>query len=170
MTSRLIVGEGLVLRRWTTADLEAMVALFDEANIARWTPLQSPFDATAATAYVERACSLAATRLQLAITVDGDEPLGEVMLDVPTAVAGYMVGARFRRQGLASRALRVITAYAHGVARLGAVNLHVATANSASAEVARRAGYTLSEAPLERVQNKGEWQVLGTWVHRSGEL
>lgn len=169
MTSNPIVGEGLVLREWTSADLDAMVELFDEPGIARWTPLKSPFDAAAAKAYLERARTRADTRLQLAITTDGREPLGEVMLDLPTAVGGYMVGHMFRRRGLATRALRLITAYAHDVASLPGVSLQVAHGNTASVGVAQRVGYTLSDEPFQRVRNKGRWCVLETWVHRAGE-
>lgn len=35
-------GEGLVLRDWTEADLAAMPALFDDPDIAYWTPIVSP--------------------------------------------------------------------------------------------------------------------------------
>jgi RimJ/RimL family protein N-acetyltransferase len=163
-----LVGEGLVLRAWTPGDVERMVVLFDDPDVAHWTPLASPFDATAATAYLERAHTLTATRLQLAITTDGHDPLGEVMLDLPTAIAGYVVGRKYRRQGLASRALRVITTYAHEVASLPVVALQVATDNTASIGVAQHAGYVLSDQPLLQVRNKGRWCELETWVHRVG--
>ncbi len=163
-----LVGEGLVLRAWTPADVEPMVVLFDDPDVAHWTPLASPFDATAATAYLERARTLAGIRMQLAITTDGGEPLGEVMLDLPTAIAGYVVGRAHRRRGLASRALRVITAYAHDAASLPVVSLQVATGNTASLGVAQHAGYVLSDQPLLQVRNKGRWCELETWVHRAG--
>jgi len=168
VTRTPIVGDGLVLRPWTPADVEPMVALFDDPDVARWTPLASPFDAAAAQAYIERAQTLASTRLQLAITNDGGEPFGEVMLDVPSAVAGYMVGHNFRRRGMASRALRLITAYAHEVASLPEVSLQVATDNIASIGVAQHAGYVLTDRRLLQVRNKGRWCDLETWVHRAG--
>jgi RimJ/RimL family protein N-acetyltransferase len=163
-----VVGEGLVLRAWTLADAARMAVLFDDPDVAHWTPLASPFDATAATAYLERAQVLAGTRLQLAITTDGDDPLGEVMLDLPTAIAGYVVGRCYRRRGLASRALRVITAYAHDVASLPVVSLQVATGNTESIGVAQHAGYVLSDQPLLQVRNKGRCCELETWVHHAG--
>ncbi|MGW6308574.1 GNAT family N-acetyltransferase [Streptomyces niveus] len=47
--------EGLQLREWTEADIPALSALFDEPEMARWTPLASPFDEAAARAYLTRA-------------------------------------------------------------------------------------------------------------------
>ncbi|WP_405856234.1 GNAT family N-acetyltransferase [Streptomyces sp. NBC_01515] len=39
-----LTGEDLVLREWTENDLPAMTELFDDPEIAHWTPLASPFD------------------------------------------------------------------------------------------------------------------------------
>jgi len=35
----VIRGDGLVLREWTDGDLPRMAELFDDAAVARWTPL-----------------------------------------------------------------------------------------------------------------------------------
>src|SRR4051812_42060294 len=50
-----LAGSGLRLREWTDADVPVMVELFDDAAVARWTPLASPFDEAAARAYLDRA-------------------------------------------------------------------------------------------------------------------
>lgn len=59
----VISGDGIVLREWTEADVEAMVTLFDEESIDLWTPLESPFDPGAAQRYLERAYRLRAGTL-----------------------------------------------------------------------------------------------------------
>lgn len=50
-------GHGVVLREWKDGDLGAMVKLFDDPEVAYWTPLVSPFGPQAARAYLERAGS-----------------------------------------------------------------------------------------------------------------
>lgn len=68
--------------------MPAMVALFDTAEMDRWTPLASPFDREAALAYVTRAQRRRREGThQLAITEDGLEPLGE-LIAFPTGSVG----------------------------------------------------------------------------------
>lgn len=91
-----LTGAGLVLREWDRSDVPAMVELFDDPDIAYRTPLPSPFGLSEAHAYVERARGDAARsggRLQLAITTDGERPLGEVLLSREYGTVGYVVGA-----------------------------------------------------------------------------
>ncbi|OUC94551.1 GNAT family N-acetyltransferase, partial [Streptosporangium minutum] len=96
-------GHGLVLREWGDGDLPAMVELFDDPEVAYWTPLVSPFDLNAAQVYLKRARErrTAGQRVQLAITVDGRDPMGEVLLmltgpGLDVAEIGYVVGAAHR--------------------------------------------------------------------------
>jgi RimJ/RimL family protein N-acetyltransferase len=37
-------GDGLVLREWERGDVVAMVELFDNPEVAYWTPLVTPWD------------------------------------------------------------------------------------------------------------------------------
>jgi RimJ/RimL family protein N-acetyltransferase len=101
-------GLGLHLREWTDEDLPVMVELFDEPQIARWTPLASPFDLSAAQAYLAKAreAHVAGRGIQLAITTDGRQARGEILLyrageDGQDAELAYAIGARHRRQRLA---------------------------------------------------------------------
>ncbi|MFI8320071.1 GNAT family N-acetyltransferase [Streptomyces sp. NPDC085529] len=160
-------GEGIVLRDWTEADLAAMPELFEDPDVAYWTPIVSPFDAQAAATRLERARKLRAegTTLLFAITVDGGAPLGEGMLRrIPGGVElGYAVGPAHRGQGLAARAVRVMAAYA--VEELGAerVILELEAENAASVAVATKAGFTLLDVPLIEGEEKGRPFVLQTW-------
>jgi RimJ/RimL family protein N-acetyltransferase len=161
-------GEGLVLREWSAADVPAMAGLFDDPDVARFTPLVSPFDEAAARAYLDRAAEARGEgrRIQLAITTDGGAPLGEVLLftavEDPFAIEiGYAVGPRHRGQGLAARAVRRATAYAYGTLRAGRVVLRIVAQNGASQAVARASGFVLTDEPLVAA---GE-VLLHTWQH-----
>ncbi|WP_344840481.1 GNAT family N-acetyltransferase [Kribbella ginsengisoli] len=164
MTGVRLAGDGLILREWVEADLPAMVELFDDPAVAYWTPLVTPFDEQAAKAYLEVA-QADNGRIQLAITTDGERPLGEVLLMPKTLSVGYSVGSQFRGQGLAVRAVKLITAYAHEVAGMPRVLLEIEAENEASNAVARGAGYELTDAEPAPVTEKGRDLLLYTWEH-----
>ena len=159
-----VVGDGLVLREWERGDLAAMVELFDDPDVAFRTPLASPFDLAAAEAYLDVA-QTDNGRIQLAITTDGERPLGEVLLNQKTGSLGYSVGPAYRGKGLAARSLKLLTDYAHEVAGLPRVYLEIEPDNEASAGVARRAGYRLTDLPPNIVMDKGREVALLTWEH-----
>lgn len=163
MTVR-VVGDGLVLRDWEPGDAPAMVELFDDPEVAYWTPLKSPFNLAVVTEYVENART-AESRLQLAITTDGVAPLGEVMLNLKTGSLGYAIGPAHRGQRLGARALKLLTTYAHETVGLPRVILEIEPGNAASSAVARAAGYRLTDLPPESVVDKGRELTLLTWEH-----
>ncbi|MFC4009907.1 GNAT family N-acetyltransferase [Nonomuraea purpurea] len=166
-------GLGLVLREWDDHDVPAMAELFDEPAVDRWTPLRAPFDQAAARAYLNQARQRRAygEGLQLAITTDGHRPLGEILL-FPTGTAhevelAYAIGAAHRRQGLASRAVHLITTYAYDPLAATRVLLRIPPGNTASAGVARSAGFQLTPAPL--IRREGARDPLRTWLHHCTE-
>ncbi|MCX4572637.1 GNAT family N-acetyltransferase [Streptomyces sp. NBC_01571] len=160
-------GEGLVLRDWTEADLAAMPDLFDHPDIAYWTPIVSPFDEAAARTRLDRDRQLRAEgkAILLAITVDGGPPLGEVMLrPAPEGTEiGYAVGPAHRGRSLASRAVRVMAAYAFEELRAEQVILELEAENAASVAVAAKAGFGLLDVPLVTGEEKGRPYALQTW-------
>ena len=151
-----LVGDGVRLREWEPEDLDDLVDLLDEPDIARWTPMPSPFDVEAGIAYLKRAHQgrTSGQRIQLAITADGGKPLGEVLLfgvdaGLKEAELGYLVGAAHRRRGLAAGALSLLSGYAHSTLNLSRLLLRIDPGNAASCAVARRCGYRLTgEAPI----------------------
>ncbi|ADB35387.1 GCN5-related N-acetyltransferase [Kribbella flavida DSM 17836] len=159
-----IAGDGLVLREWERGDLAAMCELFDNPEVAYWTPLRAPFDLVAAEAYYD-AAHTDNGRIHLAITTDGEQPLGEVMLNEKTGALGYAVGPAHRGQGLAARSLGLLTNYAHEVLGLPRLILEIEPDNDASSSVARRCGYTLTDLPPNQVMDKGRDLILLTWQH-----
>ena len=144
-----------------------MVAMFDTTEMDRWTPLAHPFDADVAASYVERAHSgRHKGSLQLAITEDGDVPLGEVLLfptdDPAVCEFAYAVGAEHRGRSLAARALTAVLpmAKAEGYRR---ARLRIAVDNEASQRVADAAGFMRTDDPLLRRERKGYVLDMATW-------
>jgi RimJ/RimL family protein N-acetyltransferase len=165
-----LTGDGIQLREWRSEDLDDLVAMLDEPDIARWTPMPSPFDVDAGIAYLKRAHQGRATgqRIQLAITVDGGKPLGEVLLfgvdaGLKEAELGYLVGAAHRRRGLASGALSLLAGYAHSKLGLSRLLLRIDPGNSASTAVARRCGFRLTGEPPILQEGPYGPSSLDTW-------
>jgi len=159
-----VTGEGLILREWEEADLPAMVELLDNPEVARWTPLASPFDMIAAERYLD-AGHADPGRVHLAITTDGRRPLGEVMLSIEYCAIGIAIGPAYRGQGLALRTLRLITEYAHETVGLARVVAEIEPGHAVSESVARRAGYRLTDAEPLKVSSRGREVTMLTWEH-----
>ncbi|WP_026411864.1 GNAT family N-acetyltransferase [Actinomadura oligospora] len=173
----LVVGLGLRLRPWDEADLDAMVGLFDHPDFALWTPLASPFDLDAARKYLDRSRENRESGrvVQLAVTTEGRTPLGEVLfiprLDEPTPTVelAYGIGPQHRGQGLANRAVRLMTGHAYDTHPSTRVVLRIAPENAASEGVAKSAGFHLTgEEPVTRERPGRTPVVLRTWAHRPG--
>jgi RimJ/RimL family protein N-acetyltransferase len=167
MTSTIgLSGLGLHLREWADADLPVMVELFDDPEVSRWTPLPSPFDLTAARTYLDQARARRAEgrSIQLAITTDGHAALGEILLvDADrTAELAYAVGRAHRGQGLTTRAVRLMTAYAYGELAMQTVVLRIDPDNVPSVAVARATGFQRTgDEPITRRGSRP----LETWRH-----
>lgn len=173
-----LTGTGVILREWRWEDVDELVALLDEPGIARWTLMPSPFDMEAGLAYLRRAQQgrIGGSRIQLAITTDGGPPLGEVLLfnvhsEAHEAELGYLVGLPFRRRGLATAALSLLTGYAVDTLGLRRLLLRIDRGNTASTSVARRCGYRpAAEPPIQQDGPYGP-ATLDTWEfveNRSG--
>ena len=149
-----LTGDGIILREWRSEDLDDLVVMLDEPDIARWTPMPSPFDVEAGIAYLKRAYQgrISGQRIQLAITADGGRPRGEVLLfgvdlGLKEAELGYLVGREHRRRGLAAGALSLLSSYARSSLNLSRLLLRIDPGNTASTAVARRCGYRLTGEP-----------------------
>ena len=173
-----LTGDGIVLREWRSDDLDDLVTMLDEPDIARWTLMPSPFDVEAGIAYLKRAYQgrVSGRRIQLAITADGRRPVGEVLLfgvdsGPREAELGYLVGARYRRRGLASGALSLLSEYAHSTLNLNRLLLRIDPGNMGSTAVARRCGYRLTGEPPILQEGPYGPTSLDTWelvVGRTG--
>lgn len=160
-------GEGLLLRPWTLDDVPRMVLLFNTSEMDRWTPLAYPLDEAAATAYVNSAHEgREVGLLQLALTQDGEEPLGEVLLfgteEDRTCEVAYAVGYEHRGLALGSRSVRAVFPAARE-AGFTRARLRIAVDNEPSGRVAAAAGFTLTGEPLLRRERKGYVLHMATW-------
>ncbi|MEU9173465.1 GNAT family N-acetyltransferase [Streptomyces sp. NPDC048420] len=163
-------GYGVRLRAWTDSDLADLVALYDDPEMARWTPVASPFDPDAARAYLAGARDGRAEgrKVQLAITTDGALPRGEVLLfrsgaDERDLELAYGVGPAHRGQGLAGRAVRLAAEYAVREIRPRRVVLCIDPDNAASEAVARSCAFELADEPPVRRVSRGREITLRTW-------
>ncbi len=163
-----IAGDGLVLRDWSDEDAPALAELFDDPAVAYRNPVPSPFGLAESRAYLADAARsrIAGRRLQLAITTDGGRPLGEIRLNRATGSIAYAVGAQFRGRGLATRALRLMTAHAHGRLGLPRVTLEIEPDNAPSTRVARGAGFAPTGQPPVGANTGRRTVILETWFHR----
>ncbi|WP_406279742.1 GNAT family N-acetyltransferase [Embleya sp. NBC_00896] len=172
-----LTGHGIHLREWTDDDLPALVALFDDVEIARWTPLASPYDAEAARDHLAKARRIRGEHrgIQLAVTLDGVEPRGEVLLfvstdglDAPGQVElAYGIAAAHRGLGLATRSVRLMTEYAYHELGATAVILHIPADNAASIGVARATGFERTDTPPIVRDRRGTPIALDMWLHRA---
>ncbi len=159
---------GLLLREWQPGDVEAMVGLFDTAEMDRRTPLAAPFDADAAARYVAAAhqARRQVGALQLAITRDGGAPLGEVLAfpvaDGSAVELAYAVGAAHTGHGLARRAVAALLELARG-AGVSHAELRITDDNQASQRVAAATGFTVTTEPYVERRRKGRVLRLATW-------
>lgn len=168
----LLEGLGLRLREWTDADVPDLVALYDDPEIDRWTPVASPFGVEEARTYLAAARRKRAERqsVQLAITTDGLRARGEILFlrsgsDEREIELAYGVGAGHRGRGLASRAVRLVVEHAVREAGTRSVVLRIEAGNAASEAVARSTGFALADdEPVVRT-SKGRELVLRTWRH-----
>ena len=163
----VVAAEGVVLREWREDDVPTMVTLFDTPEMDRWTPLASPFDEAVARAYVERAHAARVDGTwQLAITRDGGESLGEVLLfpteHAQTCELAYAVGAEHRGQSLGARAVLATLGLA---SRIGyeEARLRIAVDNVPSGRVAVAGGFSLTDQPVIRRERKGYVLDMATW-------
>ncbi|MGI8577623.1 MAG: GNAT family N-acetyltransferase [Nocardioidaceae bacterium] len=161
-------AEGLVLREWQPSDIPALIALYDTAEMDRWTPVASPFDVEAARRYLETAHRAREQwgTVQMAITEDGWTVLGEMLAfpaDSPDVVElAYAVAAAHKGRGLATRAVTAVLKLAAnaGVTR---ARLLIAFDNATSRRVAQRTGFSLMDRPLIERRRKGYVLRLETW-------
>ncbi|MFG1942653.1 GNAT family N-acetyltransferase [Nonomuraea sp. NPDC048826] len=167
--SRGLRGLGLRLREWTDEDLPVMAQLFDDPEMDRWTPLRSPFDLAAASAYLAAARQAEAENrgVNLAITVEDDRPRGEVLLrytgNPGEGEIAYGIGPRHRRQGLAKRAVELMVRHAFQDLGMTRMLLRIEPANAGSQAVAAAAGFRLTDdAPVYRDRREGPFKLL-TW-------
>ena len=145
-----LTGGDIRLEPLTAQHAAAMDALARDTDVARFTRIPEPTPDDFGAVWVERYTRgrKEGTNAGFAI-VDSEsgEFLGFVAivrldLDTQEAEAGYMVASRARGRGVATRSLRLLTAWAFEEFPLERIELLIDTENAASEVVAQRSGYT----------------------------
>jgi RimJ/RimL family protein N-acetyltransferase len=147
---RIRLTDGVVaLRPWDDRDLERMIAMCRDPEIARWTRVPSPYTREDGLTFltlaeIERRNGTAA-HLALedaaAGAVAGSISLQHLDWEGDRGEIGYFTAAEFRGRGLMVRAVELLTAHALDGLGLAEVRIEAATGNAASQRVAERAGY-----------------------------
>lgn len=143
-------AEGLTLRPWRAADVDAVYAACQDPEIVRWTAIPFPYERAHAEGYVGPVSTDAwtnKTAVNFAVT-DADGTLagsfGLVRMAPPQSVAevGYWVAPAARRRGVAVRAAAAVTEWALRDVGFERVELLAAEGNAGSRRVAERIGFT----------------------------
>lgn len=147
---RALSDGAIRLRPWREGDVPALVEACQDPEIPRWTVVPSPYAEADARAFVagqtERLSRGEAAPFAI-IDARGNDFLGSIevtLLDRRSGRGeiGYWVAAAARRQGVALRAVRLLSAWALEELELERLELLVEPDNPASQAVAEAAGYT----------------------------
>jgi RimJ/RimL family protein N-acetyltransferase len=143
----------LLLRPPRRSEAAAALALLTDPDVAQWNPAPAVVDVATARDWCDRGADWAAGGHATFSILDADDPstylgnisLYEVALDPAHAQAsiGYRIAPEHRGKGVATTALRTVTAWAFRDVRLFRIQLFHAADNAASCAVAEHAGYRL---------------------------
>jgi signal transduction histidine kinase len=144
----LLGDEVILLRPPVPADAAAIAAACADPEIARWIPVPVPYTIEDARAFIEGATedwSTGASATFAIVDRARDELLGMVGLhrgDRPGRVSvGYWLAPGARGRGAATRAVRLVVAWAFADPGLTRLELTTLVGNDASGRVATRAGF-----------------------------
>jgi RimJ/RimL family protein N-acetyltransferase len=152
------------LRAWRDSDLAAIVAACQDPAIGRWTRVPSPYGDADGRAYLLQRYEsiLEGTSAPFAIVdPSSDRVLGSIAVmriawEHARGEVGYWLAPEARGQGHATRALRLICAFAFVALGLERLELLAATANLASQRVAERSGFRREAELRSHTLNRGE--------------
>jgi len=140
--------DGVVtLRSWRDTDVGPLTALMDDPEIGRWTRAPSPYEERHAIEWLATHSTLIRRRTELPMAIvaaEGGELLGSIALRFPEdgrGEFGYLVGAHARGRGVATRALRLYSAWAFEELGIERLEVLVQPENEASLALAERVGF-----------------------------
>jgi RimJ/RimL family protein N-acetyltransferase len=151
----------VTLRQWREDDAPAVADICQDPEIPRWTNVPSPYTEADAREFIRE--TLACERAEMAraiVDAHDDTLLGAIGLRLPApgvGEVGYWLAAPARGRGAATRAVRLMCAWAFRQFSLARIQLHTLPGNDASERVAERAGFT-----REGVLRRAQWR-LGAW-------
>jgi ribosomal-protein-alanine N-acetyltransferase len=140
--------DGVVtLREWEVADAAAMRKVFLDPEMYRWTDADPDETVEEFEQAIQRGWARrdAGERICFAIIDSAGEVAGAIDLmmgEFERGEIGYAVGNWARRQGFATRAVRVLSIWAFEAAGVPRLELPIPLGNAPSRTVAERAGFT----------------------------
>lgn len=150
----------VVLRPWRPDDADWYAAQSTDPDIQRLT--SEPPDVTAQQVRdaIARYADDPTNRGWVTCATDTGERLGNAGMDLDEMSVSYWVAAPARGRGVATAALRLMTAHAFATTDLAELRLWVKSGNHASARVAEKAGFHRAPHLDETRTIKGEpWSV-----------
>jgi RimJ/RimL family protein N-acetyltransferase len=145
-----LVDGDTALRPWRDSDLGPLVAACQDPEISRWTRVPRPYGESDGRAYLlqrfemlhhGQAAPFAVVRAS-DDTLVGSIALIQLVWEHRRAEVGYWLATEARGQGHATRAVRLICAWGAKALGLERIDLHAASANTASQGVAERVGFS----------------------------
>ncbi len=144
----LLGDDAILLRPLRNTDAAAIAAACADAELARWIPIPVPYSLVDARSYILFSEDGWATGREatFAIVERATGRLAGTIAVRPAPQArgsvGYWLAAEARGRGLATRAVRLVAAWAFADPRLHRLELVTLVGNDASGRVALRAGFT----------------------------
>jgi RimJ/RimL family protein N-acetyltransferase len=169
--------EELVLRAWSVADVPAMTAACQDAEVPRWTVVPSPYEERHAREFIAGSARdrEAGRELSLAIVDREGRLLGSIGLmhvdwEDRKAEVGYWVAREARGRSVASRATSLLSRWAVETLGLERLELLANPANRSSQRVAAKAGYTREGLLRAYRRRRGEREDLVMYSLLAREL
>jgi len=156
--------DGVVtLRPWTADDVPELVAVFRDPTLSRWLPMipypYSEWDAREWVASLGPRLGEGSGAHFAVVAAETGALLGGIGLRPEPSSRGeigYWVRKERRGEGIAPRALRLISRWAFQELGLARLQVHADVENVASQRVAERAGYTREGVLRSWLEHRGE--------------
>lgn len=164
----------MTLRQWRESDAPAVAAICQDPEIPRWTNVPSPYTEADAREFIRE--TLGGERAEMARAIvdsHDDRLLGAIGLRLPApgvGEVGYWLAASARGRGAATRAVRLMCAWAFRQFSLARIQLHTLPGNEASERVAERAGFTREGVLRSFTEMKGRRVDITMFSLLPGEL
>ena len=164
------------LRPLAASDVDDVTELIADPTTLRYTRVPEPPPVGFAQGWYERYEQGRATRTKEAFAIVGDDGAFLGLALAPTiddeaaeAELGYIVAAHARGRGVASEALRQLTAWAFEQRGIRRAYLLIDVDNQASSTVAERAGYTLEGVMRSAYIKDGRRGDTQLWARLPGD-
>ena len=166
------------LRLHADADIPAIIAACQDPEIPRWTRVPEPYSEADARGWLEqesRGRSLGDLLGLLVVDADDDRLLGSVGIvhvdrEERRCELGYWLAREARGHGVATRAVRMLSAWAFENLPTDRIEIHAEPDNAASRQVAERVGFSFEGVLRSYFVNKGMRRDAASYSLLRGEL